>query len=669
MPSFSTDSSLDSYVKESLIANTLQLLNVSSREREEYQKSSAMVSQMRLYGDLFDDKQRGEDSAKTLRKNSTSEGQYWQRYLDNERRHLGNFDLVYPTNVYEHQPTEGKQALYDDLLGMAEVALDSGLSGMRSFGEALTVETEAEDAKKKKKKVRKSVARSSADLSTTAAKISAVSVPVPAVVPAQDNAVSKEPQMRLNLPHLVIESQSPVLREIRTPQHAEPISLSLAVPVSTPPMSYSVAETPRRMYYANAPSPRFHEAGHSMSGQVLTPSPPTKNKPSHSLHMLQRLHQISSSTLSSGTVGAMSVPEQLHLSSSTTETTSRLYSPLQSASSQATFSTSYQRDAVSPAASVTSSIGMSEDPNQHLDMLSFLQRERMRDLLFMAQRDHSQDNHVLSNDEDVDDDNEETDERTVDGNHINHPELFDHSRPATVALCPTREEENASEASFASASVCGHTFSVDDRAVIDKVELAHLNNGLSLHYNNNRNDGTPSLASSHSFIPTPISIPSYHPPSSTYSAGISYPFSSSDGTTAPFPTPHSVSYSSASSTSHIFHSENAGSLRTPISLSSVHSPVVPSMPSQSAPSPRAFSRHMYRTPTVQPAFQSNYLTESPSNPLHVDHYPNSHLSPALNHSNLSSPMYNHLPNRYPALVNQHSLEASHQYHITNGVVA
>lgn len=119
MPSFSTDSPLDYEIKFSLITNVFHLLNISRQERLLWQRASAMQSQARLYGDLF-------DAASKSGKGSDEISSCWSRYLDNEAHNLGHFDLVYPTDVYPAQPTHGRQGIYDELLARAEVMFQGG---------------------------------------------------------------------------------------------------------------------------------------------------------------------------------------------------------------------------------------------------------------------------------------------------------------------------------------------------------------------------------------------------------------------------------------------------------------------------------------------------------------------------------------------------------------
>ena len=114
-PSFRTDSQLDLDVKLNLIKDTLNILNVQSDERSSYFENRTIDAQLRLYGDSF----TGMAIEKNLRKrrnNRFSDAMMWTSYLLNERKQLGEYVLLYPTNEYPNQPTRGKQELYDNLI-------------------------------------------------------------------------------------------------------------------------------------------------------------------------------------------------------------------------------------------------------------------------------------------------------------------------------------------------------------------------------------------------------------------------------------------------------------------------------------------------------------------------------------------------------------------------
>lgn len=124
MPSFRTDSPLDSRIKIGLIENTLRLLNVSPDDRKRFQLRSALLSQIRLYGSTFASKGKNKTKLPKLE----SKAELWAKYERNEARNLGNFELIYPTNCYAHQPTSGKQPLYQKLLAKAHQSLGSPIT-------------------------------------------------------------------------------------------------------------------------------------------------------------------------------------------------------------------------------------------------------------------------------------------------------------------------------------------------------------------------------------------------------------------------------------------------------------------------------------------------------------------------------------------------------------
>jgi hypothetical protein len=119
MPSFRADSGLDFKIKSSLIEDTLNLLNVTSEERQKYLTYSSKLSQVRLYGDTFERSPKKGYTNKKERDTFDSD-YYWRRYLANESVNLGNYDLIYPTNDYTDQPTAGKQELYEVLIDSAQ---------------------------------------------------------------------------------------------------------------------------------------------------------------------------------------------------------------------------------------------------------------------------------------------------------------------------------------------------------------------------------------------------------------------------------------------------------------------------------------------------------------------------------------------------------------------
>jgi len=124
MPSFRTDSPLDSRIKVGLIENTLRLLNVSPDDRKRFQLRSALLSQIRLYGSTFASKGKNKTKLPKLE----SKAELWAKYERNEAKNLGNFELIYPTNCYARQPTGGKQSLYQKLLAKAHQSLGSPIT-------------------------------------------------------------------------------------------------------------------------------------------------------------------------------------------------------------------------------------------------------------------------------------------------------------------------------------------------------------------------------------------------------------------------------------------------------------------------------------------------------------------------------------------------------------
>jgi len=153
-PSFHTPSEVDAFVELPLLRDTLSLLNIQPRHRREFTRRSSERVQCRLYGDTFDSSYRtkavnedadcdnnsdinAENQQQKQQFNfqtntqASSKGQRmschayfasltpelaWSNHLQAEERNLGGFDLVYPTNVYESQPTTGFQSLYYHLL-------------------------------------------------------------------------------------------------------------------------------------------------------------------------------------------------------------------------------------------------------------------------------------------------------------------------------------------------------------------------------------------------------------------------------------------------------------------------------------------------------------------------------------------------------------------------
>ena len=104
-PSFKLDSPLDKRIKTNLIKNTLQLLNINPESKRKYYKRTAALAQFRLYGSTFDEKNTGNIEREESYEN------IWHMYKCNEEKHIGDFDLVYPTDDYLNQPTSGNVTL------------------------------------------------------------------------------------------------------------------------------------------------------------------------------------------------------------------------------------------------------------------------------------------------------------------------------------------------------------------------------------------------------------------------------------------------------------------------------------------------------------------------------------------------------------------------------
>jgi hypothetical protein len=116
MPSFSTDSPLDYLVKSCLIRNTFRLLNLKVDEKLDYYATSSAESQIRLYGDIFNSSKKDKTTQELLKDDSEIEESYWKKYLQNEKKCLGDFDLIYPCNDYENQLTKEFESVYLSIL-------------------------------------------------------------------------------------------------------------------------------------------------------------------------------------------------------------------------------------------------------------------------------------------------------------------------------------------------------------------------------------------------------------------------------------------------------------------------------------------------------------------------------------------------------------------------
>lgn len=109
-------------------------------ERLRFDAFRGIESQIRLYGDAFDSKQRVSQGASYELKDSLRSDyidrlneqpkSYWKRFFANEAKHMGNFQLLFPTDVYPQQPTAGKQMYYDKLLDLAEAMYLAATNGI-----------------------------------------------------------------------------------------------------------------------------------------------------------------------------------------------------------------------------------------------------------------------------------------------------------------------------------------------------------------------------------------------------------------------------------------------------------------------------------------------------------------------------------------------------------
>lgn len=146
-PSFHTPSEVDASVKLPLLRDTLTMLNVQPLHRRALARRISEQVQCRLYGDTFDSSQRtrhidddsDDDSPGCGEKqNSSAKARRaavpplptlltaswaWEMHLQSEASHLseGKFDLIYPADVYESQPTAGLQSLYERLIHASQM--------------------------------------------------------------------------------------------------------------------------------------------------------------------------------------------------------------------------------------------------------------------------------------------------------------------------------------------------------------------------------------------------------------------------------------------------------------------------------------------------------------------------------------------------------------------
>lgn len=127
-PSFRTDSAFDGRVKQGLIQNTLNLLNMNVNNRLRHHSRASALSQVRLYGDTFTANSSGCREPVQLE----TDERKWEKYLANEQLNLGDFDLAYPTDRYEDQPTAQFRLEYEELLSQSQEAYDEHRKALRN---------------------------------------------------------------------------------------------------------------------------------------------------------------------------------------------------------------------------------------------------------------------------------------------------------------------------------------------------------------------------------------------------------------------------------------------------------------------------------------------------------------------------------------------------------
>ena len=175
-PSYATDSKFDYNVKSRLIRDTLNLLQLSAHDRLVYQKQVSRRAQIRLYGEPLDksrdhskhkgksendnksnsdginhkggnqwgierddkteEKSSGECSPSRKKDKFEVDGSVetmWTKYLKHEKDNMGGFTLIYPPNVYENQPTNGKEQTYTHLLDLAAVTYYIGIGQIKAY--------------------------------------------------------------------------------------------------------------------------------------------------------------------------------------------------------------------------------------------------------------------------------------------------------------------------------------------------------------------------------------------------------------------------------------------------------------------------------------------------------------------------------------------------------
>ncbi|KAH7438325.1 hypothetical protein KP509_04G010200 [Ceratopteris richardii] len=112
-PSFAIDTPLDFKVKESLLTDTLRLLNIDPSDLSRYKLQDKKGSKMRLYG-------RNQQITKDDLENMSPQSRHVQghcrptEYDDFEHKNLGNFDRIYPPD------DSNLQMLYDVFLAGSE---------------------------------------------------------------------------------------------------------------------------------------------------------------------------------------------------------------------------------------------------------------------------------------------------------------------------------------------------------------------------------------------------------------------------------------------------------------------------------------------------------------------------------------------------------------------
>lgn len=140
-PSLNGSTDQETKIKVALVENTLSLLNMTIEERMRFNAFRGIESQIRLYGEAFDRKLRIAQNT-TYELQLTKEGvdyvdlldekpsSYWKRFIANESKHIGNFELLYPANVHPSQVTAGKQEYYEKLLDLSDTIYRAATNGI-----------------------------------------------------------------------------------------------------------------------------------------------------------------------------------------------------------------------------------------------------------------------------------------------------------------------------------------------------------------------------------------------------------------------------------------------------------------------------------------------------------------------------------------------------------